>query len=261
MLPKYFGPGGRQLFGAYHAPAGGSPRPLGVVLCNPGPHEYRQSHWAIRKLAVLLAKHGLHVLRFDYFATGDSAGDSAEGSLDQWVGDIHAAAEELRDISGVRQVALVGMRLGAALAVRAATGRLALADLVLWDPVVSGAAYLAQLEAVQAQVLRERHYPEDNRQPPDELLGYLTPATMRHALAAVDLLDEPPAQSPGALVIAADDRPEYRQIHGRLQAAGVAVGYQVVPDATLAGNAWISDTLLAHHIPEEIAAYLARRAG
>src|SRR6476620_8559273 len=97
MTPRFFGDAARQLYGVYHAPEGRA-REAGVVLCNPGPQEYRHTHWAFRKLAGMLARAGFHVLRFDYFATGDSAGRDDEGSLDQWVLDVATAARELTDL-------------------------------------------------------------------------------------------------------------------------------------------------------------------
>src|SRR6478735_2507229 len=96
----FFGTSERRLFGAYHVPAGRF-RAHGVVLCPPGPQEYMRSHMALRKLAALLAREGLPVLRFDYYATGDSGGESREGSLAEWQHNIVTATDNLRACSGV----------------------------------------------------------------------------------------------------------------------------------------------------------------
>src|SRR4051812_45280912 len=99
--PHFFGTSDRQLFGIYHLPRGGF-RKQGVVLCPPAPQEYMRAHMALRNFAALLARHGFPVLRFDYYATGDSAGQSQEGHLSEWKANIVAAAEDLREYSGVR---------------------------------------------------------------------------------------------------------------------------------------------------------------
>jgi len=52
---------------------------------------------ALRTLAALLAREGFHVLRFDYYATGDSAGESSEGSLSEWRANIVTARDDLRE--------------------------------------------------------------------------------------------------------------------------------------------------------------------
>ena len=75
---------------------------------------------AIKQLASMLAKGGLHVLRFDYFGTGDSAGGCGEGSVAQWLSDIFTAAEELSDTAGVKEISLAGLRFGGTLATMAA---------------------------------------------------------------------------------------------------------------------------------------------
>ena len=67
-----------------------------------------------------LAAQGWHVLRFDYFGTGDSAGEFDEADLTGWEADIEQALDELLDMAGARKVALVGLRLGATLAARVA---------------------------------------------------------------------------------------------------------------------------------------------
>lgn len=190
--PLFFGEEPQRLFGVYHAPSNGVVREQAVVLCPAGPQEYMLTHWAQRRLASLLAGHGVHVLRFDYHGVGDSAGSTEEGTLEQWQRDILTAAEKLRELSGVRRTSLVGYRLGATLAWRASVASSEKPrHLVLWDPVIRGSTYLHELRVAEdtfaSQLL---HYPalED---PPAELSGYPLPAAQRTATAAVDLLQEP----------------------------------------------------------------------
>ncbi|HEY0777633.1 MAG TPA: alpha/beta hydrolase [Gemmatirosa sp.] len=266
MLPRFFGDTGRQLFGVYH-PASAAPgvsaqvRRTGVVLCYPGPQEYRQAHWAYRRLAGLLADGGVHVLRFDYVGTGDSAGASSDGSLAQWADDVRAAARELQDVAGVRRTALVGLRLGAVIAARACAAGLAVSDLVLWDPVVRGTEYLAGLDAEQGSGLEDRRYPEDDRRASDELLGFEMTAAMRAEIGAVDLTVEACGAPGRVLVIAADDGPEYGAFGAALTARATRCEVRHVADATLArGGHWASDTLMARNIPGVIRDFIARPA-
>ena len=91
-------------------------------------------------LARKLEGAGYAAMRFDYAGTGDSSGEIADFGVDAWVEDIEAAAEVLRQESGVTRIVLVGLRLGATLAALCAQrGRLRAAHVVLWDPVVDGA--------------------------------------------------------------------------------------------------------------------------
>ena len=97
MQPVSFGTSDRQLLGIYYPPEGEQPRDAAVLLCGPAPQEYMLTYWATRKLATLLARHGFPVMRFDYFGTGDSAGETEEGRPRLWVEDVGAAARELLD--------------------------------------------------------------------------------------------------------------------------------------------------------------------
>ena len=115
MEPHYFGSSDRQLLGIYHPPRGGA-RAHGVVLCPPAPQEYMRTHMVLRKLASTLAHDGFHVLRFDYYGTGDSSGGPRDGSLGEWCQNIVTAAADLKECSGVTKVSLLGLRLGATLA-------------------------------------------------------------------------------------------------------------------------------------------------
>jgi predicted alpha/beta hydrolase len=116
VRPFFFGSAAEPLFGAYHPAAGRPVQSTGVVVCNPFGVEAIYAHRMYRVLAERLARAGFHTLRFDYFGTGDSAGDSGEGSLARWSQDLLAASEELKDTAGLSRVAWVGLRLGGTLA-------------------------------------------------------------------------------------------------------------------------------------------------
>lgn len=80
MEPFYFGTPDEPLFGIYHPPVSEPVRDVGVLLCYPIGHEYIVSHRFYRQLSIRLAEAGFHVLRFDYYASGDSGGECELGS-------------------------------------------------------------------------------------------------------------------------------------------------------------------------------------
>ena len=136
MTPFYFGEGERRLFGLYDPAMGAGAR--AVVICPPWGPDHVAAHAPLRRLALKLAEAGHHVLRFDYFGVGDSAGDIEEGDLEGWREDIEMAIEEIKSIANVQRVCLAGLRLGATLAADVAASRRDIDTLVLWDPVVRG---------------------------------------------------------------------------------------------------------------------------
>ncbi len=142
--PFYFGVGERRLFGIYTPPSS-RPQRRGVVLCYPWGQEYVRAHRSFRVLADALAMKGLHVLRFDYYGTGDSAGQGHEVDLDGWCHDVASAVVELQSISGVGRVGLAGLRLGATVAMAAADLESHVRRIGLWDPIVDGRTYVDEL--------------------------------------------------------------------------------------------------------------------
>ena len=152
MNPFFFGAGSRRLFGIYTPPLATGTRERAVLLCNPWGQEYIRAHRSMRQLASMLAQAGLHVMRFDYYGTGDSAGESTAVRLEEWEADIETALEELVDISGVSRPSLLGLRLGASIAAAVAGRRRQRLDaLVMWDPVVSGDEYVAELRQIDGE--------------------------------------------------------------------------------------------------------------
>lgn len=153
MIPIRFGSTGRQLFGLYQEPTSLSGC---VVFCNPFGQEAIRSHRLFKVLADRLCRSGYAVLRFDYFGTGDSAGDGEEATLAGFEADLFVAQEEIAKRSGSRNVSWVGLRLGATVAACAAANfSTPLSRLVLWEPVIHGAHYLTELADAQAFAMED----------------------------------------------------------------------------------------------------------
>ena len=153
--PIYFGAEGRPLFGFYHPPTEGPWRGVGVVLCPPIGTDRTRSDRAYRHLAERLAGAGFACLRFDLFGTGDSGGDESEpGLLRGWVDDVGHAIRELRARSGAETISLVGLRLGATVAMLHAAESGPVDSLVLWSPYVSGAGFLSEVTKMHKVYLR-----------------------------------------------------------------------------------------------------------
>jgi uncharacterized protein len=147
MNPLFIGTAERRLFGLYEPAASMRGKQRAAVLCYPWGMEYIYAHRSMRQLASRLSAAGFHTLRFDYFGTGDSSGEMEQANLVGSYTDVESAIEALKDIAGTSKVALIGLRVGANIALNVAS-RLGseVEALVLWDPIVSGEQYVATLQ-------------------------------------------------------------------------------------------------------------------
>ena len=218
MNPFYFGTHERRLLGVYEV-ARRSKASRAVVLCHPWGAEYIHAYRAMRQLAKMLTVNGSHTLRFDYFGTGDSAGDTAAGDLSGWETDIQSAIEELKDTTGATRVSLVGLRLGATLAANVAVRVGAeVNSLVLWDPVVSGAEYLTEVHhaARRGWLLPKSAVPRPADQGGGhEIMGFPLTESVAAAVKRIDLVALAPALPPWTLVVVSQPLSS----HARLQSA------------------------------------------
>lgn len=254
MKPMFFGDSQRKLYGVYDAPYGPQRRSHAVLLCYPGVQEYGSSMWGFRRLSNILAQAGHHVLRFDYYGTGDSAGRADEGTLTTWVEDVAIAAQELRELSSARQLSIVGKRLGAAIAVKACQKGLDAQRLLLWDPVVNGSNYVSELEMWDARRNLLLLHAERRGPGRTELLGYPFPDSLRRELDELRLDRElPPVQK--VKIFGSDNR----AVHGLLESAYRAGGLQVElttvtegdgQEAGAQGRAQLSGTILGEMASE-----------
>jgi uncharacterized protein len=136
VIPRYFGRADSMLYGVFDPAA--TPRlRRAMLLLNPGGWEYVRAHRTLRLLATRLATAGIDVLRFDYSGTGDSWGDvDADITLERWLDDAEEAADELRALAGVDRIGVLGLRLGARVALELTQRRgIRFERLGLWDPV------------------------------------------------------------------------------------------------------------------------------
>lgn len=218
----YFGDSDRELFGAYHPPAPGVRAKGAALLCPAWGQEYLVSHRILRRLAGRLSEKGYHVMRYDYFGTGDSAGERHEGDLLTWSADSETALDELLDMSGVETVTTFGVRLGAIMAWRLAMKRPEVRQTVLWDPVINGKQYLNELVSAQREMDR---WTLGKPQPTSgegtwHLLGFPMARAMRDSVQAVQLNEFATRCDARLHLYYSDSGRDHLVLHEQLQRAG-----------------------------------------
>lgn len=224
MTPLYFGRPERRLFGIYTPASASARRTRAVVLCPPWGQEHLRAHRSMRQLALRLSAAGLHVLRFDYFGTGDSAGDMTDAELPGWEADIEMAVEEVMDMTGAQRVGLVGLRIGATLAARVCERRRKqIESLVMWDPVVDGASFvdeLLALDAVKSGPPTPRPRPQGR--PGCQLLGFPVMPELLDQMKQVDLLAQVPGLPARCLAVTSASQGMHAVLRQRLAERGDA---------------------------------------
>lgn len=189
------------LYACYHRPKEPA-SPVGVVLVGAHGHEYVQFHRALFRLATLLANAGIAALRIDLAGCGDSGGDSEVWGLAPWSADVAVAMEELVRLSGVSDVGLIGVRLGASVVGRLEADRRP-PFAVLWDPVVDGPAYLRELRREHRSMLRSAHVSprRDRFGGEEEALGFPLPSAFVEELEGLALHRLERAPAPRVLLV------------------------------------------------------------
>ena len=153
FTPMRFSHARRELFAVHLHPCGEA-RSHAMLLCNPFGQEAIRAHRVYRVLGERLAAAGYDVLRFDYYASGDSAGDDSEWSLDGAVADTIAAASEVLRRSSASKLSLIGLRLGGNIAALASASidRYP-SHLILLEPLTNGSQYVQNLERANADAM------------------------------------------------------------------------------------------------------------
>jgi pimeloyl-ACP methyl ester carboxylesterase len=122
--------------------------PLGLVIVPPFGWEEVCAYRPLRFMAQRFAELGIPTLRYDLPAAGDSSGDPQDpGLFDCWVQSVSDAVETLRAATAVDDVAVLGIHLGAMLAMVASARGANIRQLVLWGPAARGRALIRELHA------------------------------------------------------------------------------------------------------------------
>jgi pimeloyl-ACP methyl ester carboxylesterase len=220
-----------------------------------------RAHRAFRQLAVQLTQAGFPVLRFDYFGCGDSAGESDEGNIAHWMSDIGLAIDELKDMSGVTKVSLIGARLGATLATLVGTPRSDIEHIVLWEPIVNGKEYMEELLALHQQWLQDaitKPKPTD-RNDGNEILGFPLTSTLRRELEAIDLLTLQHRPALQLYIIESTTTMQTSRLRDHLTTLDFSVDYQYIPGPKI----WIKEAsmdqaLVPGQILQAIVSWMSR---
>ena len=255
----FFESSGNPLFGCYHAPQSGPDRQCSVVLCYPMGQEYILSHRAYRQLAVRLSDVGFPVLRFDFYGCGDSSGNCEQGQIRQWLNDILTAIGEIRGRCGVVKVCLVGLRLGGTLSMMVGAERGGIEGMVLWDPVVSGRAYIEELTTLHPGTLQDSSTKPKHRtigQKPTEILGFPITNCMLTDLENIDLctVRQKPANS--IFVVESNGKPGQGRLREHLKSIGAQVEYQHLPGPII----WkeiANQGLVPHHVLQSMVSWIS----
>ncbi len=131
---------GRNLFGFLHRPKQNF-SDCGFVFCSPTFEEKTKTYRILVNFARLLALNGYYVLRFDCQGEGDSDGDFDQADIKTRTADIKVAISKLKEKSNLTKISVLGLRLGASLAVLA-TKDMEIRSLILWEPVANIKNYL-----------------------------------------------------------------------------------------------------------------------
>ena len=242
-----------------------------MLICNPFGQEAIRCHRLLKVLADRLARSGFHVMRFDYFGTGDSDGDDIDGDLASWIGDVCNADHELRARSGCGCSSWFGLRLGASVAAMASS-RVTDAPqrLVLWDPIVYGTGYLDELVAANAEAGAEnygaRWFSEVRlremvaREAASAALGFLLGPVLREQLRAISPTDFIDTRATRITILNART-PEYLNELSRMLAAR-AVDITIRPvssDIVGASNEAMNSAIVPADILQETVAAFVKK--
>ena len=144
MEPLYFGEKS-ELFGIYHSAIPAEEKNCGIVMCYPFGQEYIRCHRAYLKLANELSDKGFHTLRFDYYGTGDSLGNSSETGMERCYNDAINAINELKEGCKLDKIIVLGVRLGGIIAIKLSRF---IDGLILWSPVLDGKTYTNSIKKI-----------------------------------------------------------------------------------------------------------------
>lgn len=189
--PLWVGAPEQQLYAALHRP-GNAEATRGVLLVPPLLHEQPRSRRFITEVASAFAANGIAALRFDFYGSGDSAGRSDELQLSTMHDDLRRACAALRSHTGASRIAVMAWRASALVVCDWICHGGEASELILWEPILDGRAWLEDL--VRADAI-ERCSPHryTGRRPltvdasDSQLMGYAVTHMLRDAMVSATI--------------------------------------------------------------------------
>ena len=143
LEPTMIAGGSGPLFAVHYAPTL-TQSGRAVIYLPPFAEELNRSRKMASLQARALAASGVGTLVLDPYGCGDSAGDFRDARWEGWRNDVARAIQWLQQ-RGYEDITLLGLRLGALLALHAAADR---GDdvrrVILWQPVLRGDQFVTQ---------------------------------------------------------------------------------------------------------------------
>lgn len=237
-------------FGVLHPTAGRR----GVLIVGPLGDEALNSYRSLVLLAEALAASGHPTLRLHYAGEGDSAG--ADAGLEAWLHTIEDGVAWLHRSCGAAAVTVVGVRIGASLALRASHTLAAVDSFVLLLPI-GGRRLLNELTVI-AQ-MTQRTWQTSSRFDPRgwlEANGLRLDRATRDALRALEPGDAGCAAGARVLIVDAPRSPATPALVRRLHEAGAVVEARADDQAPQ----MLRDSHLAR-VPHDVIAVVTRWIG
>ena len=142
--PYYIIRGNKNIFAVLHTP-GSVINKKGIIFLHPYAEEKQYVDRIFVHFARLLCSRGYFVMRFDFYGCGDSEGNFEELTFESQISDIQSISNQFIRDTGIGEISLFGVRLGASIAIQYAGIDKNINNLILWSPIVNGAEYAATL--------------------------------------------------------------------------------------------------------------------
>ena len=189
------------VFSWIHLPKNKEISKMGIVICNPLGYEYSHTHRTIRHLSDNLACSGYANIRFDYHGTGDSFSDLfTPERIKTFIENIDTAIQELKQKTGVTEICLIGLRMGATLAASYCSIK-SVDKLILWSPFIKGRTYVREMQALEKLA---SHTSGENTDIIDSG-GFIITDETANELSSINLLKQEYHINKSILVIERDD--------------------------------------------------------
>ncbi len=134
----------KNLFGVLHSPEHTRGR-KGIIFLHPYAEEKQRVDRIFVRLARLLCSKSYFVMRFDFHNCGDSEGNFEDLTFESQISDLRNVMNLFRRDTGVEDISLFGIRLGADIAIQYAGTDNNIDKMILWSPIINGAEYAGSL--------------------------------------------------------------------------------------------------------------------